>query len=186
MSSTRLVPQDRSIQRVRHDLKLRLLSVVAVDQITPHARRVTLGGAQLHGFTSLGFDDHVKLFIPVEGQVFATLPEIGPSGPAFDLRRPAPAMRDYTPHSFDPVGGTLQLDFALHDAGPATLWARRAQPGDRVIIGGPRGSFVVGIGFDWHLLVGDETALPAIRRRLAQLPAGSRAAVFIKIDQWLR
>ena len=91
-------------------------------------------------------------------------------------------MRDYTPHSFDPQGGTLQLDFALHDAGPATAWARRAVTGDRAIVGGPRGSFIVGTGFDWHLLIGDETAIPAIRRRLAELPKGAQALVFIEID----
>ena len=176
------VPQDRSVERVRHDLRFRLLEVLAVEHVTPHALRVTLGGEQMKGFVSKGFDDHVKLFVPAEGQIFDRVPELGPSGPVFDPDQPAPVMRDYTPHTFDPAGGTLQLDFALHDAGPATAWARRATPGDRVIVGGPRSSFVVGTGFDWHLLAGDETAIPAIRRRLAELPAGTQARVFIEID----
>ncbi|MCW2285897.1 NADPH-dependent ferric siderophore reductase [Rhodoblastus acidophilus] len=60
----------------------------------------------------------------------------------------------------------MTLDFALHDAGPATAWALAAQPGDRLAIGGPRGSLVVADDFDAYLLVGDETALPAIGRRL--------------------
>jgi NADPH-dependent ferric siderophore reductase len=176
------VPQDRSVERVRHELRLRLLDVLAVEHVTPHAVRVTLGGEQIKGFVSKGFDDHVKLFVPAEGQIFDRVPELVPRGPVFDLDQPAPVIRDYTPHTFDPVGETLQLDFALHDAGPMTAWARRAEPGDRVVVGGPRGSFIVGTGFDWHLLVGDETALPAIRRRLAELPAGAQALVFIEVD----
>lgn len=176
------VPQDRSFERVRHELRLRLLEVLAVEHVTPHALRVTLGGEQIKGFVSKGFDDHVKLFVPAEGQIFERVPELGPRGPVFHPDQPAPVMRDYTPHTFDPVGETLQLDFALHDAGPASVWARRAAPGNRVIVGGPRGSFVVGTGFDWHLLAGDETALPAIRRRLAELPANVRALVFAEVD----
>lgn len=172
---------DRSITRVRHAAGLRLLDVVATTLVTPHLVRVMLGGEQLAGFTSLGFDDHVKVFIPPEGEAFDSLPVLGPGGPVFKAGAPTPALRDYTPHHFDPVASMLQLDFALHDAGPATAWALRAQKSDKLIIGGPRGSFVVGTGFDWHLLMGDATALPAIRRRLAELPEGSHAVVFAEM-----
>ena len=54
--------------------------------------------------------------------------------------------------------------------------------GDRVLVGGPRGSFVVPADYDWHLLVGDPTALPAIRRRLEELPAGTRVTVIAQAD----
>jgi NADPH-dependent ferric siderophore reductase len=76
----------------------------------------------------------------------------------------------------------LQIDFVLHDAGPATRWAGLARPGEALIVGGPRGSFIIPIAFDWHLLIGDETGLPAISRRLAELPAGARAIVVGEID----
>ena len=173
---------DRSVSRVRHELRLRLLDVLQVAPVSPHLIRITLGGEQLEGFVSPGFDDHVKVFVPGEGQAFKRVPALGPGGPVFDADAPRPAMRDYTPHHHDPAARTLQVDFALHDAGPATAWARRAQEGDKLIIGGPRGSFMVGTGFDWHLLMGDDTALPAIRRRLAELPEGSRAVVFAEVD----
>jgi len=159
---------DRSITRVRHEARQRLLDVVGVRRVNPHLIRITLGGEQLAGFTSLGFDDHVKVFVPSEGEVS-------------EAGAPKPAMRDYTPHDFDPKALTLQIDFALHDAGPVTGWALRAREGDKLLIGGPRSSFVVGTGFDWHLMVGDDTALPAIRRRLAELPEGSRAVVFVEL-----
>ena len=78
---------------------------------------------------------------------------------------------------------TLAIDFALHEpAGPATRWARQARVGQTLGVGGPRGSMVVPGGFDWHLLVGDATALPAIARRLQELPSGARAEVLIEVE----
>src|SRR6266568_4230449 len=74
----------------------------------------------------------------------------------------APVMRDYTPRRFDAVQRELDIEFALHGDGPAATWAAQAAPGQRVMIGGPRGSFIVPTDFDWHLLIGDETALPAV------------------------
>ena len=71
----------------------------------------------------------------------------------------------------------MVIDFALHDAGPATDWATQAKPGQQLGVGGPRGSFVVPDDFDWYLFIGDETALPAIGRRLEELRAGTRAIV---------
>lgn len=170
----------RSVTRLRHEVRRRLLDVVGTRHVTPHLVRITLGGEQLAGFTSLGFDDHMKVIVSSDGESCDNLPPLDPGGLAAKV--PEPVMRDYTPHHFDPAALTLQVDFALHDGGPATVWARRAKRGDKLLIGGPRSSFVVGTGFDWHLLVGDDTALPAIRRRLAELPAGSRAVVLAEVD----
>jgi NADPH-dependent ferric siderophore reductase len=153
-------------RRVRHETRRRTLTVARVDQIAAHMRRITLGG-DLDGFTSLGFDDHVKLF-------FANGPNAGGSDNTVG--------RDFTPRRFDPAAHTLEIDFAIHDAGPATQWAAQAQPGQALTLGGPRGSFVVPTGYDWHLLIGDETGLPAISRRLAELPAGTRAVVLCEVD----
>ena len=150
-----------AIRRVRHELRRRLLTVQTAERITPNMVRVTLTGEDLAGFVSSGHDDHVKLFFPAVGQ---------------DGAEP-PAMRDYTPRRYDAAAGTLAVDFALHDAGPATQWAAQAAPGQTLQIGGPRGSFVVADDFDWYLLVGDETALPAIGRRLEELGPGVQALV---------
>jgi NADPH-dependent ferric siderophore reductase len=94
-----------------------------------------------------------------------------------------PVMRDYTPRRFDAAARELDIEFALHGDGPAAAWAAQARPGQVVGIGGPRGSFVVPTAFDWHLLVGDDTALPAIARRLEELPAGRRAHVVLAVDE---
>nr|WP_315496137.1 siderophore-interacting protein [uncultured Rhodoferax sp.] len=169
-------------QRVRHPLRFRQLQVSQVERLTPHLVRITLAGDDLDGFVSLGFDDHVKLFFPDPVTGALALPTVGPEGPVWP-EGTRPTMRDYTPHHFDPVAHTLQIDFALHQpGGPATEWAAQAQVGQTLGVGGPRGSLIVPTGFDWHLLVGDDTALPAIARRLAELPAGARAEVLIEVE----
>jgi len=169
-------PQDadldpRQPRRQRHEPKRRRLDVVAVDKITPHMVRVTVGGAELAGFTSHGFDDHVKLFFP---EVEPT--EVDSNG------APKPVSRDYTPRRYDANANILEIDFALHDAGPATQWASQVRPGQVLNIGGPRGSLIIPTCYDWHLLVGDDTALPAIGRRLSELSAGAKAVVVAEVD----
>ena len=59
-----LATTHRTAQRVRHALRFRHLSVVRTQKISPHMVRITLGGADLAGFNSPGFDDHVKVFFP--------------------------------------------------------------------------------------------------------------------------
>lgn len=171
---------NRIPQRVRHTLRFRAVEVVQTERITPHLLRVTVSGDELEEFVSPGFDDHVKLFFPDANGILA-LPTIGPDGPVWP-NGIKPVMRDYTPRNFDPVAKTLEIDFALHLAGPATRWAEQAAPGQRLGVGGPRGSFIVTTDFDWHLLVGDDTALPAISRRLAELPADAHAIVIAEVD----
>jgi len=172
---------ERLPQRVRHTLRFRRLSVLRTERVTPHLVRITFGGADMTGFTSPGFDDHVKLFFPDPATGRLALPTAGPDGPVWP-EGAKPVMRDYTPHHHDADAGTVQIDFALHEAGPATAWAEHAEPGDLLGVGGPRGSFIVPTAFDWHLLAGDDTALPAIARRLAELPAGARALVLAEVD----
>ena len=168
----------REIRRVRHEIKQRRLSVDKITAITPKMLRVTLAGAELAGFTSLGFDDHIKLFFPKSGAVD---PDPEPVPVAAPEAAERPPMRDYTPR-FDAAAGRLHIDFAIHDAGPATDWALQAKVGDSLLIGGPRGSAIIPLEFDWYLFIGDETALPAIGRRLEELPAGSHAVVIAEIE----
>jgi len=128
--------------------------------------RVVARGDDLQGFISLGFDDHVKLFFDP------------PHGRAEDG---APSMRDFTPRHFDAAKGELWIDFFLHDEGPAGMWAAQAAVGQTLIVGGPRGSSIIPLqGIDTHVFIGDETALPAIARRLEELPGDVRAICVIE------
>ncbi|MBZ9656502.1 siderophore-interacting protein [Phyllobacterium lublinensis] len=171
---------NKSPHRIRHETRLRLLEVQAVKRITPLMLRVTLAGNQLQGFTSPGYADHIKLFFPKHGGE-AVLPILGPEGLAFPNDRPRPEMRDYTPRNHDAALNTLDVDFVLHGDGPASSWAAQAEIGQKIVIGGPRGSMIIPDSFDWYLLAGDETALPAIGRRLEELPATSRAIAVIEV-----
>ena len=169
-----------TVERVRHPLKVRRLQVQRVDRISPSFVRVRLTGADLQGFVSASFDDHIKLMLPAQPGAPLVLPEAGPDGPALPPGAERPTMRDYTPSHFDAQAQTLDIEFLLHGDGHASEWAAQAKAGDEVGMGGPRGSFVVPTAFDWHLLVGDETALPAIARRLAELPADATAIAVIE------
>ncbi len=157
----------RAPRRVRHEARRRTLTIKQVEKIAAHMIRITLTG-DLEGFTSLGFDDHVKLFFP--------------DGTTNAEGAPNALGRDFTPRRYDRAGNTLEIDFAIHDAGPATQWAAQAKPGQTLSIGGPRGSFIIPTTYDWHLLIGDETGLPAISRRLAELPAGTKVVVLCEVD----
>lgn len=150
------------IQRLRHELKRRELTVAHIAPLGPGFVSITFTGEELADFVSASFDDHVKLL--------------------FDESAEAPVRRDYTPRRFDREQKTLTLEFALHGHGAASEWARTAQVGQTLVVGGPRGSFVVPLDLDWHLLAGDSTALPAISRRLEELPQGARAFVVVQAD----
>lgn len=169
-----------TIHRVMHEIKRRRLQVVRVVDLTPRMRRITLGGPELAGFVSLGTDDHVKLFFPQNAAEQATL-ETLVIGAGKD-NGPMPAMRDYTPRRYDLDTLELDIDFVLHGDGPAATWAEQARPGQFLHIGGPRGSMIVPDMFDSYLLIGDETALPAIARRLEGLAANRQALVIVEVE----
>lgn len=155
--------QRKLVQRVRHELRRRELVVASVTPLGEHFVSVTFTGDALEDFISLGFDDHVKFMLDDDA-----------SG--------EPVRRDYTPRHYDAQSRQLTIEFALHGHGAASDWARHAAPGQSATIGGPRGSMIVPPDFDWHLLVADATGLPAIRRRLEELPAGTRAIVVALVD----
>lgn len=170
----------QSIHRVMHEIKRRRLEVLRVVDLTPRMRRITLGGPELKGFISLGSDDHVKLLFPQNAAEQAAL-ETLVLGAGKDSG-PMPAMRDYTPRRYDLDALELDIDFVLHGDGPASTWAEQARPGQFLHIGGPRGSMIVPDMFDSYLLIGDETAIPAIARRLEGLAANRRALVIIEVE----
>jgi NADPH-dependent ferric siderophore reductase len=167
-------------RRLRREVVLRTLEVLRVERLTPHMQRVILGGDGLQGFQSGAPDDHVKLFFPNRlGEL--VLPAAGPEGLVFPPGREPSPMRDYTPRRHVPERNELCIDFVLHGDGPAARWAEQAAPGQRVGLGGPRGSFVVADDFERYVLVGDETALPAIGRWLEEMPAGVQAMALIEV-----
>ena len=174
----------RAPARMRHENGLRLAKVVFVEPVSPRMRRITFHAPEFADFSSAAADDHVKLFFPRPGQTQPVLPVLGPEGLSFPEDQPRPVARDYTPRRFDTASGEITIEFVLHEEGPASNWARRAKPGDLLGIGGPRGSLIIPDDYETYLLVGDETALPAIARRLEEMPPGASVIAIIEVADW--
>lgn len=173
-----------------HPISLRELTVLRIEDLTTGMRRVVLGGAQLEAFTSAngipqpafrseGFDDDIRLIFPYPGRTEPVLP-IQEEGHLEFPKDPRPISKVYTVRRWDPANRELTVDFVKHGTGIATIWAYRAQPGDRIHIAGPAASRDLPRA-DCLLVVGDDTAVPAISRLLEELPADVRAQVFIEI-----
>lgn len=172
----------REVELVWHDLVPRLLTVVRAERVTPRMARVTLTGDDLDTFAYAAPDDHVKVFFPAPGAELPVMPTIGPEGfepPGPD--GPQPIFRDYTVRHLRRDARELDIDFALHGHGPGGTWAANARPGQRLGVLGPRGSYVNPLSFDWYLIAGDETALPAVSAWLEQLPAGVPVHAFAEV-----
>ncbi|WP_409330236.1 siderophore-interacting protein [Trujillonella humicola] len=159
----------------------RQATVVRTERVTPHLVRVVLGGEGLAGFAPVHTDSYVKLVLPPRGAPYAA-----PFDPdAVQAEQPRefwPATRTYTVRRWDRAAGELTLDVVTHgDEGLAGPWATAAVPGDAVVLFGPGGAYTPDAGADWHLLVGDESTLPAIAASLERLPAGARAFAFVEV-----
>ena len=170
-------------QRVRNALRFRELTVLRVERVGTAFQRIVLGGDALEGFVSQGFDDHTKLFFPQAGTTF-TPPQVTEEGINWG-EGPRPATRDYTP-LYDAERHELAYDFFIHDGGIASRWALAANVGDKLVIGGPRGSLVVPEDYAWQLYVCDESGMPALRRRLldlSRLPVRPQVTALVTIGE---
>jgi ferric-chelate reductase (NADPH) len=169
--------------RVKNDLVFRHITVKSSENVAGCFQRIVLNGDDLKGFTSRGFDDHIKLFFPANPGDVITPPTATDEGIVWG-EGPRPLNREYTPLHFDAQANELTLDFYLHEGGVASEWAAGAKPGDKLIIGGPRGSLIIPTTYAWQLYVCDETGLPAVKRRLRELKQAASAAkvtVLVKV-----
>ncbi|MDT7624717.1 MAG: hypothetical protein QOF99_5618 [Pseudonocardiales bacterium] len=150
----------------------RTLQVLRTHLVTPRMTRVTLGGDELAGFPGDGPDQRIKLFFPMPGQRRPAMPRASSGGPVWPPGEPRPVIRSYTVRRFDAAAGELDVDFVLHGAhGPAAAWAAAAEPGDWVGVSDPGGRYRPDPTAQAHLVIGDESALPAIATVLEALGA---------------
>ena len=159
------------------------LQVRRTERLSPHMIRVVAGGDGLAAFPDTAHTDrYVKILFPRPGVAY---PE------PFDVdavhaelpREQWPALRTYTVRAFDPAAGELTIDFVHHgDTGLAGPWAAAARPGDPLLLLGPGGAYAPDPAADWHLLVGDEAALPAIAAACERVPAGVPVHALVEVD----
>lgn len=171
------------------ELPVSLVTVTDVQRLTPGMARVTFRADTLPASVGGTPDEQVKLCFPQAGQDRPRLPEADGDTmrwyQAF-LAIPEderPVMRSYTVRRRHPGTDLVDIDFVLHDdAGPATRWARTAEPGRVIGMVGPSAAYARPLGeADLLLLAGDETALPAIGTIAESLPQGARAVAYIEV-----
>lgn len=140
--------------------------VVATQRLSPHLVRVRLGGEGFDAFEDRAeTDKYVKL-------------RFTPPGPGAH-----PVTRTYTVRRVDAGTRTLEIDFVVHgDEGLAGPWAATVQPGARISLMGPGGGYLPRAETDWHLLVGDLSAVPAIAAALDALPRDAAGEVIVEVD----
>ena len=158
--------------------------VVRREELTSHMFRVVLGGSGFGTFTPSKFtDSYVKLVFVGDDVDMASLPQPLTLDSFADLP-PAeqPVVRTLTVRRADPAAREIAIDVVVHgEHGAAGLWAATAEPGQPVYLMGPSGAYAPDPAADWHLLAGDETALPAISVALEALPANAIGQAFIEI-----
>jgi NADPH-dependent ferric siderophore reductase len=129
-------------------------------QLTPHMHRIVLSAPELEGFTYRPGQD-VMLLVAADGN--------------------RPVRRRYTIRHLDQAERLLTLDIVLHGDGPGERWVRSARPGDRIEGIGPRGKIFPSPEADWHLFMGDESAMPAILVMTESLPGDSEATLVLEV-----
>ncbi|WP_380164918.1 siderophore-interacting protein [Jannaschia sp. R86511] len=164
--------------------------VRTVDRLTPHLTRVVLGGEGLADFEPSPFSDsYVNLALAPPGAPYDMPCDLDEVRLAVAPEH-RPVRRRYTVRAWDPVARTLTIDFVLHghggpgegDPGVAAAWAAAAAPGDVLQLTGPGGSYAPDPEADCHLMVGDESALPAVAASLERVPAGAPVHVVVEVD----
>jgi NADPH-dependent ferric siderophore reductase len=175
-----------------------LATVAAIDDLSPHLRRVTFVAPRIADVVTAGPDQRIKVLLPPPDGGDLRLP-IGPEWYADWCAMPAEErfiMRTYTVRALRPEIAELDIEFVLHGVnGPASAWVSEARPGDEIGLIVPFSvdtSSTKGLlhsGVDYvppatsvhHVLVADETALPALAGILEQLPPAVRATVFVQV-----
>lgn len=160
------------------------VEVVRVSQVSPSMARITVASQGVQTFTVEGADQWIRLFLAQEGQRELVLPVTERWWPEIcAMPEPIrPIVRNYTVRQARPSDGELDVDVVRHgDSGPATRWAGRAQAGDRIGILDQSSTYRPPPQAPWRLLLGDESALPAIGSIVEGLPVGARAVALIEI-----
>ncbi|PRB57514.1 siderophore-interacting protein [Microbacterium sp. MYb45] len=173
------------------------LTVLRSERLSAHWIRVTLGGGEIEKFRPMGFDQWFRLFLPIGGD--AGLERVPAKankmfGYLKFLRIPdgeRPVMRNYSVRAYRAAtaeaGAEIDVDFVLHGsaadgtAGPASRWAETCLPDEHVLIIDEGLTFNPQRGTDRVVLVGDETALPAIASISASLPADATGTAIIEV-----
>ncbi|WP_280401787.1 siderophore-interacting protein [Nocardia carnea] len=170
-----------------------VLRVCRTARLTPDMVRITLTATDPAALTDAGADQFAKLFFPLPGQDRpAVPPPVDETAGVMSWYRQylampdeiRPPMRTYTIRALRPALGELDIDFVLHPdaAGPASGWAAAAAPGHEIgLLCPPRALYRPPHEAAWQLLVGDETAIPAIGAIIERLAPDTVLRAYIEV-----
>ena len=161
---------DASARVVRREPpRFRPVTVAAVAHRSPWLVRVTLTGPALAGFAIPQPASSVRVLLPVSGADTLEIPAW--NGNEFRLADGArPVIRTLTPRRHDPANDTLDVEVVRHREGAASAWAARASEGAPAAVSGPGRGYTIDQEAPAYLVLGDESALPAIEQLLEALP----------------
>lgn len=137
-------------------------TVVTSERMSPSMQRIVLAAPELAGFRYEPGQD-VMLLVAADGT--------------------RPVRRRYTIRSLDRDTLMLTLNVVRHGEGPGERWVQAASPGDGIEGIGPRGKITTSPGADWHLFMGDESAMPAILAMTESLPGDAEATLVVEIPE---
>jgi NADPH-dependent ferric siderophore reductase len=162
-----------------------VLEVVGKQRITANLLRVLLGGEQISVLNDNdSTDKYVKLLLPQPGS--GLQPPYDMDGLRESAPEQLPSRRTYTVRSWDREKGIIALDFVIHGEGQidgiAAAWADGVLPGDVVAAHGAGGGYAPDPEADFHLLIGDHSALPAIASALEAMEPDARGRALIQLD----
>ena len=166
-----------------------VLEVVRSEPLTPHLVRVHLGGEGFDEFIAEADPDKLAC-TDTYAKLLLAKPSLGLT-PPYDLealraelpREDVPSRRTYTIRDVDEAARTIAIDFVVHgDEGLAGPWASAARPGDRLSLSLPGGGYAPADGDVTHVIVGDDSALPAISRAVEALRSDARGVVIVEVD----
>ncbi len=164
------------------------LEVLRTERISEHLVRVHLGGAGFDAWVAAADPERLAKTDTYAKLLFAK-PELGLEQP-YDLAvlretlapEDLPVMRTYTIRSIDTTARELAIEFVVHgDEGVAGPWAANAVAGDLLTLSGPGGQYAPAGGDAFHLLLGDESAIPAIAAAVEAMDAAARGLVLIEV-----
>ncbi len=161
-----------------------LLTVESSEWVSPTTVRIVGGG---EGFSTLNLNEFTDAYV----KLLFVKPELGLTPPYDEAHlretlapEDQPVRRTYTLRWVDRENQRLAIDFVVHgDEGVAAPWAREARPGDQFVASGSGGAYAPDPTADWHLFIGDESALPAICSALEVLPADAQGVVYLQTTE---
>lgn len=171
---------DRPARPPRPQIVLEVLERI---QLSPHLVRIVAGGPGIAQVEDNGCTDAYSKMLFAHPETALT--------PPYDLAalraelpiELLPSVRTYSIRRFDLANGCIWVDFVVHgDTGIAGPWADQAEPGDLLVLMGIGGAYAPDPDADWHLLAGDDAAIPAIASALEAMPAHAQGVALIEVD----